>query len=78
MKIKDKMFMRISFLGSCILGVLIFSGCAVFKDFGSNSGINYAFAKNGATVNASNYTAGRDLYTVINGITSSDEWDNGE
>lgn len=72
------MFMRISFLCICILGILIFSGCAIFQDFGSISGINYALVKNGTTVTASNYTAGRDLYTVINGITSSDEWDNGE
>jgi peroxiredoxin len=59
-------------------GLFIFSGCAVFQGFGTVSGINYALAKNGGNVTASNITQGRDLYTVINGAVSSDGWDNGE
>jgi peroxiredoxin len=61
--------------------LLMLSGCAVFQKIGSlgaREQVNYALAKNGATVTASNITPGRDLNTVINGITSSDEWDNGE
>lgn len=61
-----------------IFCIFVFVGCSVFQNFGSGQGINYALAKNGATVTASNYTQGRDLYTVINGVTSSDSWDNGE
>lgn len=52
-------------------------GCSIFGNLGGEQ-INFALAKNGATVNASNYTPGRDPYTVINGITSSENWDNGE
>ncbi|HGJ67653.1 TPA: TlpA family protein disulfide reductase [bacterium] len=80
MKFKYKNFMAkyLLFFYVLIFIFLVFSGCAVFRDFGTSSGINYALAKNGATVTASNYTPGRNLYSVINGITSSEDWDNGE
>lgn len=63
--------------GLFIFNLIFLSGCAVFSKFGGEQ-TNYALAKNGATINASNYTQGKDLYTVINGITSSDNWDSGE
>ncbi len=71
------MKMKILLLILSALVVITLYGCSIF---GSLSGeqINFALASNGATVNASNYTPGRDPYTVINGITSSEDWDNGE
>lgn len=64
-----------------IIGFIIFSGCAVIQKMGSAEGggsLNYALASNGANVFASNFTSGHDPYTTINGITSSDGWDDGE
>jgi peroxiredoxin len=72
--------MRVKILllfGLFVFNFIFLSGCAIFSKFGGEQ-TNYALAKNGATVNASNFTQGKDLYTVINGITSSDNWDGGE
>ena len=71
------MKVRILFLSLFTLNIVFLYGCSFFGSLGGEQ-INYALAKNGATVNASNYTPGRDPYTVINGITSSENWDNGE
>jgi len=67
----------ILFVLFAILNLIFLSGCAVFNKLGGEQ-TDYALEKNGATVNASNYTQGRDLFTVINGITLSDNWDSGE
>ena len=63
--------------GLFIFNLIFLSGCAIFSKLGGEQ-TNYALTKNGATVNVSDYTQGRDLYTVINGITSSGNWDSGE
>ena len=60
-----------------MISLFIFSGCAMMGGLGGEQA-NYALAKNGATVTASNISVGRDVNTVINGVTSSDEWDKGE
>ena len=60
-----------------VISLFVFSGCAMFNSLGGEQ-TNYALAKNGATVNVSNITAGRDVNTIINGITSSEEWDKGD
>jgi len=60
-----------------IVSLFVFSGCAMISNLGGEQA-NYALAKNGGTVTASNITPGRDVNTVINGITSSENWDKGE
>ena len=61
------------------INLLILSGCAVMQKLGgSGSPTDYALGINGATVVASNFTSGHSPFTAINGITSSDGWDDGE
>lgn len=62
------------------IGLIVFSGCAVIQSLGGAGAesVNYALASNGATVAASNYTSGHEPSTAINGITSSEGWDDGE
>jgi len=65
-----------------IIFVFFISGCAIIPGFGRFSSddelANYALETNGGLVSASNYTPGHNPFTVINGITSSDGWDDGE
>ena len=64
---------------SLTINLLVLSGCAVMQKLGgSTSPTDYALGINGATVVASNFTPGHSPSTVINGITSSDGWDDGE
>ena len=61
------------------MGLIAFSGCAVFQNLGGGAeSINYALASNGATVTASDYTSGHEPATAINGVISSEGWDDGE
>ena len=67
----------------CLAVILvILPGCAVVQKLGelgsTGEPVNYALASNGAAVFASNFTPGHDPYTTINGITSSEGWDDGE
>ncbi len=73
------MFRLRLFLFSIIITILV-SGCAFLQNFTGSPGDseNYALASNGAFVTASNSSPDRDLTTVINGITSSEGWDDGE
>lgn len=69
-----------------ILGVLLvicasYFGCLAEVMQQGTSGkrlVDYALAENGATVTASRSTSGHRPETVINGITSSDNWNKGE
>lgn len=64
----------------CLAVILVtLPGCAVIGKLGATGEpVNYALASNGAAVFASNFTPGHDPYTTINGITSSEGWDDGE
>ncbi len=75
----NTMFKLILILFSIGITILV-SGCAFVQNLTGPSGdaINYALASNGAFVTASNSSPDRDLTTVINGITSSEGWDDGE
>ena len=62
-----------------IIILVAFSGCSVIGGLGpSGEPVNYALSSNGAAALASNFTPGHDPYTAINGVTSSDGWDDGE
>jgi len=63
----------------CVFLVIAFAGCAVVQNFRmAEAPTNYALASNGSIVTASGSTPGRDLFTVINGVISSENWDEGE
>ncbi len=67
----------------CLAVILVtLSGCAVVQKLGrlgsTGEPVNYALDSNGAVVFASNFTPGHDPYTTINGVTSSEGWDDGE
>ncbi len=65
-----------------IMGLVAFSGCAVIQRLGglgsTGQSVNYALADNGAAALASGYTPDHDPATAINGIKSSEGWDDGE
>ncbi len=68
---------------SCLVIIMVvFPGCSVLQKLGgpgsSDELANYALASNGATVSVSNYTPEHSPLTAINGITSSEGWDDGE
>jgi peroxiredoxin len=69
-------------LAFLFIGALIFSGCAIIQKLGESGSddnmVDYALSSNGATVSASNYTPGHSPLTAINGIISSEGWDDGE
>lgn len=52
-------------------------GCASFGG-GQVSGVNWALAKNGGTASAFSETQAHPASTLINGITSSEGWNEGE
>lgn len=60
-----------------VIALVTFSGCAAILSSPGES-VNYALASNGAVAFASNFTRGHDPSTAINGITSSEGWDDGE
>lgn len=64
------------------LAISLIAGCAMMRRLGEvgqdTELANYALASNGATVSASNYTPGHNPFTAVNGITSSEDWDDGE
>jgi len=66
----------------CFIVIFAFSGCSAIKHLGGAGAgaesINYALESNGAKVSASNYTSGHEPATAINGITSSEGWNEGE
>lgn len=75
----NTIFRLILILFSIGITILI-SGCAFLQNLtGSPSdSVNYALASNGAFVTASNSSPDRDITTVVNGVTSSEGWDDGE
>lgn len=74
--------MKIAIILYISICIILFSGCAVIQKLGGSGAsedfANYALASNGGTVSASNYTPGYNPFTAINGITSSERWDEGE
>ncbi len=70
------------YLFMLIICLIVLSGCAIIQKFGGTGSdenlANYALAGNGGTVSASNYTPDHSPLTAINGVTSSDGWDEGE
>ena len=65
-----------------IISLAAFSGCAVIQKLGrlgtAGEPVNYALESNGAVAFASDYTSGHEPLTTINGVTSSEGWDDGE
>lgn len=55
---------------------LVMLGCATL--FKTTEPINYALPQYGTTATASATNPGRDISSVINGVKSSDNWDEGE
>jgi len=68
-----------SFILVCFLTVILASvlGCASFGG-GQVSGINWALAKNGGRASAFSEEPDHPASTLVNGITSSKGWDQGE
>ena len=76
-----KMSLRI--MSFCvIISLTAFSGCAVVQKLGGlgtvGEPMNYALESNGAVAFASDYTSGHEPLTAINGVTSSEGWDDSE
>ena len=62
-----------------IISLITFSGCAKLGGLGfAGAPVDYALASDGATAFASDYTPNHEPSAAINGVTSSEGWDDGE
>jgi hypothetical protein len=76
---KDYLMKTANFILACFSTLVLLSmlGCA-FLGGGQASGINWALEKNGGKVTAFSEDPNHPTSTLINGITSSENWDQGE
>jgi len=70
-------FKDLAFVCSLLITAGLIMGCASMGG-GQISGVNWALAKNGGRVSASSEEPEHPASTLINGITSSEGWDQGE